>query len=159
MAINIRRALADEVEPALSLALDVFMEFNASLSTDAGISKFVDSCIRNDGYVNNYVSGRHLMFVALDGHKIVGMISERGNGRISMLYVDKNYHRQGIAAALMDTLIDCFRKAEIHTATLFAAPYAAPFYHAYGFADTDKEQNNDGFVVTPMALKITGGTC
>jgi ribosomal protein S18 acetylase RimI-like enzyme len=94
------------------------------------------------------------MFIALDGDKIIGMICERGNGSISMLYVHKNYQRQGIGAALMNLMMDFFRKTSITTATLFAAPYAVPFYHAYGFTETGPEQNNDGFIFTPMAYDI-----
>ena len=45
------------------------------------------------------------MHVALDGDKIVGLVNERGNGHISMLFVDGPYHRQGIATTLMSNIV------------------------------------------------------
>lgn len=131
------------------------MKFEAPIYTKEAISKFIDGCIKNEGYINNYISVKHMMFIALDGEKIVGVINERGNGRISMLFVDSNYHRQGIATALMDKMIDYFRKTKIKTVSLESSPYAASFYHSYGFVDTDKEQCNDGFIFTPMCYQIT----
>lgn len=152
--ITLRQAQPGEVEAALGMALDVFMEYNAPLLSPGGISNFVDGCIQNEGYVNNYKGLRHIMFVALDGVKIIGMICERGNGSISMLYVHKAYQRQGIATALMNTMMDFFKKTDIPRATLFAAPYAVQFYHTYGFTNTGPKQNNDGFIFTPMSYEI-----
>lgn len=155
MDIRLRQALMNEVITALNLALDVFMEFEAHLYTKEAIGKFVDGCVKNEEYINNYISGKHMMFIALDGQKIVGIINERGNGRISMLFVDSKYQRQGIASELMDKMIEYFRKIQIHTVTLDSSPYAVSFYHHYGFVDTDKEQCNDGFIFTPMSYEIS----
>ncbi len=142
--------------PALELGRRVFTEFEAPLYTEDAIPKFIGGCVKNEGYITNYTLQKHMMFIAVDevenggGDKIVGVISERGEGRISMLFVDGVYQRQGIATALMDAVIADLTRAGIRRVTLEASPVGMPFYQKYGFTASDKEQNIGGFIFTPM---------
>lgn len=143
----IRIASPADVLPALELARRVFMEYEAPFYPEGAAQKFIGDCVENPGYIANYTSGQHLMYVALEGGRMAGMVCERGGGRISMLFVEGEYHRRGIAMALMDKIIPMMRSDKI---TLHSSPYALPFYKKYGFCATGPEQNIDGFIVTPM---------
>ena len=51
----------DEVKPALELARIVFMELVAPGYKQQARDKLIKGCIENDEYIENYLSGRHLM--------------------------------------------------------------------------------------------------
>ena len=139
--------------PALELALRVFIEFEAPDYGQDAVVKFKSDCIENEEYINNYVTGKHLMHVALDGDKIVGLVNERGNGHISMLFVDGSYHRQGIATTLMSNIVCDLKLRGFDRITVNSSPYGLPFYKHFGFKPDGDEQKKDGFIFTPMSYK------
>jgi 8-oxo-dGTP pyrophosphatase MutT (NUDIX family) len=96
------------------------------------------------------MTGKHIMYIAEDGSRIVGMVNERGGGRISMMFVDAAYHRRGIATALMNRIVVDLKVAGNDRITLHSSPYGLPFYHHYGFTASDVQQIKDGFIFTPM---------
>lgn len=145
-----RKAKPEDIYPAFELALQVFMEFEAPDYEQDAVVKFKSDCIDNEEYINNYVTGKHLMYVALEDNKIVGLVNERGNGHISMLFVDGLHHRQGIATTLMNYIICELKLRGFDKITLNSSPYGLPFYKHYGFKSTDTEQKKDGFIFTPM---------
>ena len=91
------------------------------------------------------------MYVACIADQIIGVIGERAdNGHISILFVDGQYHRIGIASELMNYIICDLKMRGFDKITLFSSPYALPFYKQYGFISTDVVQYKNGFIFTPM---------
>ncbi len=150
MNYQIRQADPGDVLPALNLALRVFMEFEAPEYEQGAVDKFKADCVENKEYIENYTSNKHSMFIAVDNEEIVGIVNERGNGRISMLFVDGEHHRQGIATALMERIVCELKLRRINKIVLHSSPYGVPFYKHFGFKATDSEQKIDCFTVTPM---------
>ena len=87
----------------------------------------------------------------------MGMISLRNNSHISLLFVDKHYHKRGIGRALIVSLSE-YVKTEIgqNRITVNASPYGVDFYHRLGFRDIEPEKQQDGIIFTPMFLNIEG---
>jgi ribosomal protein S18 acetylase RimI-like enzyme len=137
-AYIIRRALPEDIRPALDLALKVFIEYEMPDYAPEALENFKRSMDISR------------MFVALDGEKVVGLINERGNGHVSMLFVDEKCHRRGVATALMNEMVDALKREGIARITLNASPYGIPFYERYGFKATDCVLRRDGFVFVPM---------
>jgi ribosomal protein S18 acetylase RimI-like enzyme len=135
---TIRQALAEDISPALDLALNVFIEYE--------MPDYEPEALEN--FKRGMVVGR--LFVALDGDRIIGLINERRNGHISMLFVDGRYHRKGIATALMKEMVGALKDEGITRITLNSSPYGMAFYEHYGFKATDCVQHVDGFIFTPM---------
>ena len=105
MIYQIRKATVQEIKPALDLALRVFMEYDA---LDYGPEHTERMRISIEERLNNtdiYLPGNRLMFIALDDNKVIGMIETYGNNRISLMFVDSEYQRQGIATGLMSRMI------------------------------------------------------
>ena len=152
--ITYRKANPEDVFPALALALRVFIEFEAPVYDQGAVEKFKADCVENREYIENYITGKHLMFIAVDNERIVGIVNERGNGRISMMFVDGKYHRQGIATALMERIVCELKMRGIDKVNLHSSPYGVPFYKHFGFMTTDVEQKIDCFTVTPMEYTI-----
>ncbi|MCY6354136.1 GNAT family N-acetyltransferase [Clostridium sp. ZS2-4] len=144
----------DELERALALVYDVFMEFEAPDYSEQGIKAFEDFIELNS--IKNMIEDNILNFwVCYDREEIVGVISTKEVSHICMLFVDKNYHRKGIARNLFKTILSNIENNhKIKEITVNSSPYAVEFYHKLGFQDTSSEQTVDGIRFTPMKLQI-----
>ena len=95
------------------------------------------------------------MYLALEGKKIVGMITLRNVSHISLLFVDKEYHHKGVGTALIKTVSKYIKtEAGLEVLTVNASPYAVGFYHKLGFIDTGLLSEADGITYTPMELLL-----
>ncbi|MCY6370704.1 GNAT family N-acetyltransferase [Clostridium ganghwense] len=146
----------EELERVLALVYNVFMEFEAPDYSEQGIKAFGDFIEFNS--IKNMIQDNILNFwVCYDKEKIVGVIATKKVSHICMLFVDKNYHRKGIARNLFETILSTVKNnPKIKEITVNSSPYAVEFYHKLGFKDVNSEQNVDGIRFTPMKLKITG---
>ena len=151
---QIRSAYQDEWDDAMALAWKTFLQFEADCYTPEGIRNFEDF-ITDTTLYKMFVMGSYQMFVALDGKKIVGMITLRNNSHISLLFVDGKYHRQGIGRALVEHLREyLLSETGIYRVTVNAAPYGVAFYHKIGFRDLRPEERKDGIIYTPMEFVL-----
>jgi GNAT superfamily N-acetyltransferase len=102
-----------------------------------------------------FVAGHYQLFVAVYGNKCLGMLTIREKSHISLLFVDGDYHYNGIGSALIKFVSDYVLTEEgIDKLTVNASPYAIDFYHRLGFRDTHKETVADGIKFTPMELRL-----
>ncbi|EOS28771.1 hypothetical protein C807_03292 [Lachnospiraceae bacterium 28-4] len=149
---EIRMAYQGEWEEAMALAWKTFLEFEADDYSPEGIRSFEDF-ITDSTLRRMFIMGAYQMFVAMDGSKMAGMITVRSNSHISLLFVDKEYHRKGIGKALMEGLCGYLRtELDIRRVTVNASPFGTEFYHRIGFTDLESEQTSSGIRYTPMEL-------
>lgn len=151
---EIRMAYQGEWEEAMALAWKTFLEFEADDYSPEGIRSFEDF-ITDSTLRRMFIMGAYQMFVALDGTRMAGMITVRSNSHISLLFVDKEYHRKGIGRALMQDLCRYLRtELDVRRVTVNAAPFGIGFYHKIGFTDLEPEQMSSGIRYTPMAMVL-----
>ncbi len=150
LSIEYRWATPDDWKGGMLLAWKTFMEFEASDYTREGIRHFFEF-ITDDDIHQAFLAGSYPMMVACDGEKIVGMGTLRGSNRLSLLFVDAEYHRQGIGRELLRRLGRFLReeKGEAYM-TVKAAPYAVDFYRRLGFYTVEPERSIHGILVTGM---------
>ena len=87
--------------------------------------------------------------------EIIGMIATKKSNHISLLFVDKKYHRQGIARSLYQKLIeDCSKIDDISEISVNSSLYAVEAYKRLGFMATDTEQQKNGICFVPMKHKF-----
>ena len=152
--LEIRKAQDSEWDAAMELAYKVFLKYEAMEYGEEGISSFAEF-ITDEALKKMFLIGEYLLLVALDGEKIVGLISLRSGNHISLLFVDEEYHRRGIGSALVQSLQEYLLKnTRYEKMTVFASPYGVPFYHRIGFRDTGKETKRDGIIFTPMEFYL-----
>lgn len=148
------RVLAErDLEAAMELVWRVFEEFEAPDYCQEGIKTFRDFIARSS-IMEQFQDGTMQFWGCFDNEKIIGLIATRGQNHISLLFVDKDYHRQGVATALFHTLLEHCRNESAHEITVNSSPYAVNVYHKLGFTDTDMEKTADGIRFTPMSFKI-----
>ncbi len=152
--ILVRPAYREEWDDAMALAWRTFMKFEACDYTKEGVDSFQEF-ITDTVLHRMFVMGVYQLFVAVCNNNLIGMISLRNETHISLLFVEEQYHRQGVGRCLINYVSTYVKNEEGHHAiTVNAAPYAVGFYHRIGFVDTDRMQLNDGILYTPMELSI-----
>lgn len=168
ISYEIHTASQGEWEEAMGLAWKTFLEFEADDYTPEGVRSFEDF-ITDTGLKRMFLSGDYRMLTAYVGSRMVGMITLRDEIHISLLFVDKSYHRCGIGRALIERMADYVKerhgslpgafpgkKSGKYRLTVNASPYGTGFYHRIGFRDTGPKRAQDGIIFTPMEYIISG---
>lgn len=147
---DFRWARQGEWKTAMLMVWKTFMKFEAQDYTEEGVKAFFEF-ISDDDIYRAFLNGTYKVMVALDGERIIGVGSIRNMNILSLLFVDEEYHRQGVGAILLE-LLACHVRDELGENRLYvkAAPYAVEFYKKMGFIVLNKEQEHDGIRVTPM---------
>ena len=154
---HIRKITESEVDEAVALALNVFMEFEAPEYKPEGTAAFKRDMIENEEYIQNCRQGICPIYAAFDDKRIIGIMGMRPNKtHINLVFVKKEYHRQGVATALFRFLLEDIRREnpELKEITLNSSPYGKPFYLHIGFVPLSEEQETDGIRFTSMKYTI-----
>lgn len=148
--VVIRKATAEDWDGAMELAFRVFLKYEAEEYGPEGIRNFAQF-VTDEDLKKMFLLGEYLLFVAETDDKLVGLISLRSGNHISLLFVDEKYHRKGIGTRLVKFLQEyMLQNTKYEKMTVFASPYAIPFYHKVGFVDVGMETRQDGIIYTPM---------
>lgn len=152
--IEIGWAKPDEWSDTMQMVWRTFLEFEGKIYSQAGIKDFFDF-ITNDKLYQNFLRGNYQMMVARLGDKIVGMGSVRSGYFLSLLFVEKEFHRQGIGSQLLEH-IKQYLKEETGEKMLVvkAAIGAEEFYQKNGFVIVGEQENYNGVLVTPMETRL-----
>lgn len=146
MEITIRDLDSREVAAATDLAWEVFMEFDAPDYSPQGRKEF-QCFLANPKEINK------LRFLgAFTGDKLAGILAMRQD-HISLLFVAKEFHRQGIARSLFGYMLSEVEKDRI---TVNSSPYALEIYGKLGFTATSAEQITNGIRYIPMMYTSKG---
>lgn len=92
---------------------------------------------------------------AFRAEEMIGVLATRGQNHISLLFVDKSCHRQGVARALFSLFLgECRAILQIERLTVNSTPFAVETYRRLGFSATDAERIVDGIRFIPMEYRI-----
>jgi GNAT superfamily N-acetyltransferase len=96
-------------------------------------------------------SGQHVYHVAIDGGELAGFIAIRNNDHLYHLFVDRRWHRQGLARRLWEVArLEALARGGAGSFTVNASSCAVPVYEAFGFERTAPLQCVKGLKVNPM---------
>lgn len=143
-----------DLTQALILVWDVFLEFEAPDYCDEGVQEFKEF-IKYDSIKDKMLQSQFNMWACYDDNKIIGVLATRPPCHISLLFVDKQYHRKGIARALFNEMLKYYKTNSGYSEiTVNSSPYAAEVYHRLGFKDTNVEQTDNGICFIPMKRRL-----
>lgn len=149
-SIEIRPIDDNEWEDAMGLAWRTFLRFEGDVYSAEGIRNFRDF-ITDQTLRRMFLAGEYKIYGAFYRGQIVGVASLRNKEHVSLLFVDENYHKNGIGRRLLE-ILKCFEQSiGGYRLTVHSSPYAVGFYHKVGFVDTNIEQLKDGIAYTPMS--------
>jgi GNAT superfamily N-acetyltransferase len=134
----------------------VFEEFEAPEYSQEGIDEFL-SYIAPQKLAVRYVSNRFFILCCKDSDELVGIVAIRDGSHISLLFVDKQWHRHGIARQLLKLAVEkCLAtNSDLQSITVNSSPYAVAIYERLGFKKTGNEQVKNGIRFTPMRLMVS----
>lgn len=158
MNYTIRKIYSNEVDQALALALEVFMEFEAPDYGPLGIETFKNDIVENPTFIKEAKKGLCPIYAAFDQNKIIAIIGMRSNKtHINLVFTKKEYHRKGIATAIFKYLINdlLIENPNLKEITLNSSPYGLAFYLSLGFVPLSDEKKINGIRFTPMKYIIS----
>lgn len=136
--IKIRKFTEKDAEEASRLIRRAVKEVNSEVYPEDVVKNLYD--FFSSDYLVEMAKEDDLI-LAVEEKKILGTARLKQN-RIQTVFVDPNYHRQGIGTALMNSLENLALKRGIQTIKLSAAINAIGFYKKLGYTDT-KERFED----------------
>jgi N-acetylglutamate synthase-like GNAT family acetyltransferase len=110
----------------------------------------------NHRAIKDYMEQGFPYLVAQSDKNIVGVIAMKDCSHMFHLFVDKAYHKKGIAKKLWQAIFDhSLKNGNSGVFTLNSTSYALPVYERWGFSTTDKEQSRHGIRYTPMKFVVS----
>ena len=146
----------DDLKQALDLVNRVFSEFVSVDYPEEGKKTFNDYLkTKYEEVTNDIQTGHKRVWGYYQNGQIVGVIATRDCSHIALMFVDKQYHRKGIAKQLYDTVLAEIRKnIDVTRVTVNSSPYAVNVYERLGFIKTDEQQELNGIIYVPMTHTI-----
>lgn len=142
--ISVRRLYPEEIQDALDLCMEVFLEFEAPVYSKEGIEEFENS-------LHDKERIRSMQFYgAFDGNELIGTLSMREKQHISYFFIKSDYQNKGIGRSLFETMC---RDYAVQEYTVNSSPYAVDIYKHLGFEAEDDEQIVNGIRFTPMRYR------
>lgn len=143
--IKIRKIKKEEIDNALKLVWNVFLEYEAPDYTEEGIKEFKKTI--DD---KNWINQREFYGAFDENNKLLGVIATKDLTHIALFFVDGNYHKQGIGKKLY---LEIKKRTKGKILTVNSSPYAHEVYKHLGFVDIDNEQCINGLKFYPMKLE------
>ncbi len=140
---------------ALELVWKVFEECDAEDYEQIGIRTF-QHFIRWENMEKMLSSGEMVFFGAFEGSRLIGVIAMRSGFHISLLFVERQYQRKGVATRLVRRgAAYCLgQDPELRHVTVNSSPKGRKAYEAMGFYQLAPEQVRDGMRFTPMRIDV-----
>ncbi len=145
----------EQIPEAIDLVWDVFKEFVAPDYSEEGTATFKEF-IEYPSIIQKLDSGEMKIWGSFNNHKLSGVIAALRTNHICLLFIRKEYQRQGIARGLFNKVIDaCRLNKNINSIAVNSSPYAVEAYRHLGFTNTNTEQTLKGISFTPMEYTIS----
>lgn len=137
----------------MALCREVFLEFEAPDYPPEGTENFL-AFLEPKQISRMTESGLLTFFGAYRDGLLIGAGAVKERNHICLLFIRKEFHRQGAGALLLDAMLKFCRKSGAERATVNASPYGVPFYQAKGFQKLGEEQCRDGIRFVPMERNL-----
>lgn len=129
-----RKITCDEVESAMSLALEVFMQFEAPDYDLSGVESVKRDIVENPEYLENARQGVCPIDGAFDGDKIVALMGMRSSKtHINLVFTKKEYYRKDIARGIFHYLLNDIlaENPTLDALTLNSSPFISKIQRHY----------------------------
>jgi len=150
--IIIEKLKISEINQFSNMIINVFDEFVGKDYSTHGNNTFKDF-IKPENVLDRF-NGLNI-FVAKYNNEIIGVLEIRNNDHISLFFVKKDFHKQGIGKKLFEKYLETIKNnSEIKTITVNSSIYAEKIYGKLGFIKMNEIQEKNGIKYIPMEYKI-----
>lgn len=148
-AMPIRPLLASDLPACARLLRASASEFIVHESSREGACTFLRE--NDEDGLRGFLAAGHVYHVAEEAGEIAGFIGMRDNSHVFHLFVDKRWHRQGLARRLWETArAAAVERGGSGSFTVNSSNHAVPVYETWGFARTAPTQCLKGLYFNPM---------
>lgn len=154
--ITIRKYQRADALAVTKLISETYLCFNSHEGSEQAVREYVESYSpkgKHTDDIHKRFSRTPNCFVALSDSHVVG-VARGVENRLINLFVDGNYHRQGIATRLIHRFETACLQAGFGDIVLRSTLYATPFYESLGYKKTTGIRNFHGLRVQPMKKKL-----
>lgn len=150
----VRRLSVEDLEEALPLVKETFLEYEGPDYCDEGIQEFLNFI--EPAFIKKEMENNHMQFYGYYDYKVLkGVIAMRAYTHVSLFFVKGCYHHKGIGRALFKEARGVAKEQkQAEKLTVNASPYAVKIYEHLGFTKDQEEQTVNGIRFTPMTLTI-----
>ena len=143
--MKIKKIDFDNLDKALELIWNTFLEYEAPDYSNEGIEEF-----RKSIYEEEWLKAREF-YGAYEDDNLLGLIATKDKSHIALFFVDGKYHRRGIGRKLFEKV---YEENDKDYFTVNSSPYAKEVYEHLGFESTDDMQCVNGLKFYPMTLQV-----
>ena len=152
----IKEVDSKDIYQAVTLVGRVFDEFVGVDYSEQGKNTFKNGL---ESIFEEYSSGmtpeNRKIWACYQGGQIIGVIAIRDTSHISLLFVDKQNHKKGVARLMFNYVLNEIKKTDAITQiTVHSSAYAVKAYECLGFVRTGEQQEKDGILFTPMIRTV-----
>ncbi len=153
--MQICRLYKKHLSKALELVWHVFQICDREDYEEIGIRTF-EHFISQENMEKMMDAGELVFFGAYEENTLIGMIAMRSGFHISLLFVEPEHQRKGVAKRLVRRAVaDCLEaNEELKHITVNSSPKGRQAYEAMGFYPLTPEQKKDGMRYTPMRIDL-----
>jgi GNAT superfamily N-acetyltransferase len=152
--MHIRSLNEDDIPAAAALLRRAAEEFILHESTPADGAVFLAQ--QGEEGIRGFLASGYVYHVAEVDGVLAGFIAIRERSHVYSLYVDKRFHRRGVARKLWDTAREAaLGPGHARAFTVNASNHALPFYASLGFVPTAPTQVST-VRYNPMRLVLDG---
>jgi len=147
--MQIRPLIAADLPACARLLRASAIEFIVHESSREGACTFLRE--NDEAGLRGYVAAGHVYHVAEDNGEIAGFIAIRADSHVFHLFIDKRWHRRGLARRLWHSAHDAaLERGGDGVFTVNASNHAVPVYAAFGFERSAPTQCVKGLYFNPM---------
>jgi GNAT superfamily N-acetyltransferase len=151
---HVRALTPDDIPAAAALLRRAAEEFILHESTPEGADTFLAE--QGEAGIRGFLAQGFVYHVAEVDGELAGFVAIRERSHVYSLYVDKRFHRRGIARRLWETARDvALGPGHPGAFTVNASNYAMPFYASLGFVPTAPTQVR---IVRYNPMRLVPGT-
>ena len=144
----------DEIDQYSDLINTVFDEFVGMDYSEEGNNSFKDF-IKKDNILEKFNNGIYQYFVAKCNKEIIGILEIRNKNHISLFFVKKEYHKQGIGKKLFEHYKESIKENDnIKILSVNSSIFAENIYSKLGFFKINEIQEKNGIKYIPMEYRI-----
>jgi GNAT superfamily N-acetyltransferase len=154
--VSIRKYRAGDARSVAALISRTYSRFNRHEGISQAVREYIESYNpkgKKTADIHKRFSQTPDCLVAVAGSRLVGVARGREN-RLINLFVDGDYHRQGIGTRLVQRFEKACRNAGYTSIVLRSSLYATPFYASLGYKKTTGVRSVHGLKVQPMKKKL-----
>ena len=144
----LRRATQEDIPELAVLFRDTIMAINSRDYTPEQVKAWAATSERTES-LSRRIDSQHFMVAVTESDKLAGFASIEAPDYLDLMYVSKDFQRQGVGSLLMKDMIKFAVENDFRQITSDVSVTARPLFEAFGFHCVADQWPEIGGIVMP----------